>query len=71
MRIRIKELRARYGLTQDELAEKVGCARQTIIAIESGEGDPKLSTLVRIADVFGCEIGDLFFYDDRLTKIDK
>lgn len=61
MKYRIKELRARYDLTQDQLAEKVGCSRQTIIAIENGDNDPRLSLLAKIAEVFECKIDDLFF----------
>ena len=61
MRYRIKELRARYDLTQDQLAEKVGCSRQTIIAIENGDADPRLSVLLKMAEVFECKVDDLFF----------
>jgi len=37
MRTRIKESRARYDLTQEELAKKVGVRRETILSIEKGE----------------------------------
>jgi putative transcriptional regulator len=47
-------------MTQQDLAEKVGVSRQTIIAIESGKYSPSLELAFRIADVFGVGIGEVF-----------
>jgi putative transcriptional regulator len=47
-------------MTQQELAEKVGVSRQTIIAIEAGKYSPSLELAFRIADVFGTQIGEVF-----------
>ena len=47
-------------MTQQDLAEKVGVSRQTIIAIESGKYSPSLELDFRIADVFGVGIGEVF-----------
>ncbi len=47
-------------MTQQELAEKVGASRQTIIAIEAGKYSPSLELAFRIADAFGVEIGEVF-----------
>jgi putative transcriptional regulator len=49
-------------MTQQELAEKAGVSRQTIIAIEAGKYSPSLELAFRIADAFGVKIGDLFDY---------
>jgi putative transcriptional regulator len=49
-------------MTQQELAEKAGVSRQTIIAIEAGKYSPSLELAFRIADAFGVPIGDLFDY---------
>jgi len=47
-------------MTQQELAEKAGVSRQTIIAIEAGKYSPSLDLAFRIADVFGVTIGEVF-----------
>ena len=47
-------------MTQLDLAEKVGCSRQTIIALEAGKYTPSLDLAFRIAHVFGVPIGEVF-----------
>lgn len=47
-------------MTQQELAERVGSSRQTIIAIESGKYSPSLEMAFLIADVFGVTINEVF-----------
>jgi putative transcriptional regulator len=47
-------------MTQQELAEKAGASRQTIIAIEAGKYSPSLELAFRIADVFGVPINEVF-----------
>ena len=49
-------------MTQQELAEKAGASRQTIIAIEGGKYSPSLELAFRIADAFGVTIGEVFGY---------
>jgi len=50
---RVRELRqAGAGMTQQQLAEKVGVSRQTIIAIESGRYSPSLEVALKIARAF-------------------
>lgn len=50
-------------MTQQQLAEKVGASRQTIIAIEAGKYSPSLELAFRIADAFGRPIGEVFGYN--------
>jgi putative transcriptional regulator len=57
---RIKELRARYNLTQDELADEVGVTRQTLLYLEKGKYNPSLVLAAKIAKVFDCKIEDVF-----------
>lgn len=54
--------RARFdaGLTQQELADKVGVGRQRVVAYERDGVVPRVKTARRIADVFGVEPTDLF-----------
>lgn len=52
-------------MTQQELAEKAGISRQTIIAIEAGKYSPSLELAFRIADAFGVKIGEVFDYEVR------
>ena len=64
MRTIIKMLRARDGLTQADLAKKVGVRRETISFVENGEYNPSLLLAVRIARVFGEQVEEVFLYDD-------
>lgn len=47
-------------MTQQELAEKVGVSRQTIIAVEAGKYSPSLELAFRIADAFGVKLDEVF-----------
>lgn len=63
MKTRIKELRARYNLTQEELAQKVGVRRETIIYLESGKYNPSLKLAHDVAKILKTKIEDLFIFD--------
>lgn len=52
----IKERRAVLGLTQQDLSDYTGLSVRIIKSIESGKGNPSLSTLERIAEILGLEI---------------
>ena len=52
-------------MTQQELAEKVGVTRQTIIAMEKGHYSPSLELAFRIAFVFDSPLEDVFSYDSE------
>ncbi len=62
MKNKIRELRARHDLTQEQLADKVKVSRQTIIAIEGGKYDPSLPLAFRIARTFRVRIEDVFLF---------
>ena len=64
MRTIIKMLRARDGLTQADLAKKVGVRRETISFVENGEYNPSLLLAVRIARVFGETVEEVFLYEE-------
>ena len=65
MRTRIKEYRARYNMTQEELARRVGVRRETIVFLEKGKYNPYLKLAYRIAKVFNATIEDIFLFDDE------
>ena len=58
----------RDEMTQQELADKVGVTRQTIIAIEKGMYSPSLELAFRVAMVFETPIGEVFSYDEKIDK---
>ncbi len=49
-------------MTQQQLAEKAGVSRQTIIAIEGGKYSPSLELAFRIAHAFDVHINEVFDY---------
>jgi putative transcriptional regulator len=69
MKTRIKELRARMGYTQADLAKLVGVRRETISFVENGEYNPSLLLAVRIATVFGEPVEEVFLFDDDEIKL--
>ncbi|MCK5795174.1 MAG: helix-turn-helix transcriptional regulator [Anaerolineales bacterium] len=60
MKNKIRIYRAQFELTQEELAEKVGVTRQTILAIEKNKYLPSLLLAVKIARIFGKTVEDIF-----------
>ena len=62
METRIKELRARNGLTQEDLAKKVNVRRETIVFLEKGKYNPSLKLAFDIAQVFNEKIEDVFLF---------
>ncbi len=64
MRTRIKEFRARYDLTQEELAKRVGVRRETIVFLEKGKYNPSLKLAHDIAKVLNSKIEEVFIFED-------
>lgn len=60
MENRLKILRNKRGWTQEELSEKIGVSRQTVISLENGRYSPSLSLAFKIARTFGCAIEEIF-----------
>ncbi|MFX1381021.1 MAG: helix-turn-helix transcriptional regulator [Promethearchaeota archaeon] len=66
---RIKELRARYNLTQSDLAKMVNVRRETILYIEKGKYNPSLVLAYKISKVLYSKIDEVFlFADDQDTN---
>ncbi len=81
---RIKELRKKKGLTQEQLAETIDMEQNSISVIESGRNFPTLGTLEKIAKVLNVELSDFFNYEyledidtiretttDKIQKMDE
>ena len=69
IRNNIRKLRFNHDeMTQEQLAEKVGVTRQTIIAIESSKYSPSLELAFRIALVFGVPLEEVFSYTPEDDK---
>jgi putative transcriptional regulator len=61
---RIRRLRFDNGeMTQEELAQRSGCTRQTIIALEQGKYVPSIELAFKIARAFGVKLEDVFQYE--------
>ena len=66
---RIRRLRFDHGeMTQQELAERIGVTRQTIIALEAGKYVPSLTLAFRLASTFGVQVEGVFQYQDGLSN---
>lgn len=59
---RVKEHRARLGVNQAELGKLAGVSRQTISLIERGDYSPSVSLALKLANIFGCRVEDIFEY---------
>lgn len=65
MKNRLKELRARDGYNQTELAKKAGVSRQTISLIERDDFMPSILTAVRIARIFDEPVENIFIFEEE------
>ena len=65
LKTRIRELRARDRLSQEELAQRVGVRRETIGNLENGRYNPSLKLAMDIALVFGATVEDIFTFEEE------
>lgn len=66
IRNEIRQLRFSHGeMTQQALAERVGCTRQTILLLEQGRYTPSLALAMRIARVFGRTVEEVFQLEEE------
>jgi len=63
MKNRIRELRTKHNLTQEELARKVGVRRETIVFLEQGKYNPSLKLAHDVAKTFKVKIDELFSFE--------
>lgn len=65
MKNRIRALRAEYGWSQADLAERLDVSRQSINAIETGRYDPSLPLAFAISRLFGLPVESIFSPDQE------
>jgi putative transcriptional regulator len=63
MKTKIKELRARDNLTQEDLAKKVNVRRETIVFLEKGKYNPSLKLAYDISRIFKLNIEEIFIFE--------
>ncbi|MFD3447952.1 helix-turn-helix transcriptional regulator [Microbacteriaceae bacterium 4G12] len=63
MKNRIKELRLKHGITQQELADKVCVSSRTIISLEKQQYNPSVLLAYRISLVFNLSIEEVFIFE--------
>jgi putative transcriptional regulator len=63
MKNKIKELRIKYGLTQEELAQIVKVRRETIVFLEQAKYTPSLKLAYDVAQTLKTKIDNLFMFD--------
>lgn len=65
LKTKLKEYRLMKNMKQEDLAEKVGVRRETIVNLERGRYNPSLKLAMDISNVFSCTVEDLFFFEEE------
>lgn len=63
MKNNIKALRTKLGMTQDELANRAFCRRETIVFLEQGKYNPSLQLAHDVAKALGSTIDKIFIFE--------
>lgn len=63
MKTLIKEKRTLLNITQEELSQRLNVSRQTVISLEKGKYKPSLVLAHKLAQIFECQIEDLFIFE--------
>ena len=71
MKTRVKELRTKANLTQQQLAELVHVSSRTIISIEKEQYSPSLMLAYRMAEVFGVSVEELCCLKENREQEDR
>jgi putative transcriptional regulator len=61
----MKELREKHHITQEQLAQKVGVRRETILFLEKGKYNPSLKLAHDVAKALESKIEDVFMFDEK------
>lgn len=71
METRIRELRAREKLTQEDLAKIVNVRRETIVFLEKGKYNPSLKLAYDIAKFFNMKIEEVFIFENKKGNVQQ
>lgn len=71
MKLMIRELREEMHLTQSELAQKLSTSQRNVSNYETGTSEPDLAMIVRLADIFGVSLDELFGREGHMLETDK
>lgn len=69
--MRYKEVLKKYGITQSELAERLGINRVSVSRLLSDDNDMRASTIIKIANAIGCSVSEMFEGYKGITKEDE
>ena len=61
----MKELREKHHITQEQLAQKVGVRRETILFLEKGKYNPSLKLAYDVAKALDSKIEDVFMFEEE------
>tara|TARA_A100001015_G_scaffold42995_1_gene47151 strand:+ start:48 stop:242 length:195 start_codon:yes stop_codon:yes gene_type:complete len=64
MKNKLKGLRAKKGVSQNDLAVALSVSRQTINSIENGKFDPSLTLAIKMTRYFELPLDEIFVYED-------
>ena len=64
---KVKDFREKLGLTQQQLADKIGVSRQTIYYLEKGDYNPSLTISFKLSEIFNEQL-DMIFYQEPIIK---
>ena len=64
----LRQLRLNSGMTQEQVAEKIGVTRQALSSYESGRTHPDIDTLVQLSEIYGTDIDGVVYGQDRALK---
>lgn len=68
---RLEQIRKDFGITQEELAEKLEVSRQTIGSLENGRYNPSILLAFKIAKLFNLRIEEIFIYEEDIENEKK
>ena len=67
----LRELRKEQGLTQEQLAERMGVARRTVSRWETGSNMPDMDVLIELSDLYGADLREILSGERKSERMDR